>query len=82
MKQITTYPLRPPRSLKEAVTRVAKEEGTSINQSVVVAVAEKLAALATATFFEERRQRADLDAFDRIMSREGGEPPGSGDELE
>ena len=82
MKHVTTYPLRLPRSLKEAATRVAKEEGTSINQSVVVAVAEKLAALATATFFEERRQRADLDAFDRIMSREGGEPPRSGDELE
>ena len=72
MKHVTTYPLRLPRSLKEAATRVAKEEGTSINQSVVVAVAEKLAALATATFFEERRQRADFDAFDRIMNREGG----------
>ncbi len=82
MKQITTYPLRLPRSLKEAVARVAKEEGTSINQFVVVAVVEKLAAIETATFFEERRQRADLDAFDRIMSREGGEPPRSGDELE
>ena len=82
MKYVTTYPLRLPRSLKEAATRVSKEEGTSIKQSVVVAVAEKLAALATATFFEERRQRADLDAFDRIMSREGGEPPRSGDELE
>ncbi len=82
MKQITTYPLRLPRSLKEAVTRVAKEERASIKQFVVVAVAEKLAALAIATFFEERRQRADFDAFDRIMSREGGEPPRSGDELE
>ena len=82
MKQITTYPLRPPRSLKEAVTRVAKEEGTGINQFVVVAVVEKLAAIETATFFEERRQWADFDSFDRIMNREEGEPPESGQEVD
>ena len=82
MKQITTYPLRLPRSLKEAVARVAKEEGTSINQFVMVAVAEKLAALETASFFAERRQRADFDAFDRVMNRKGGEPPRPGDEPE
>ena len=75
MKNVATYPLRLPRSLKEAVARIAKEEGTSINQFVVVAVAEKLAALETATFFEQRRQRTDFDAFDRIMKRKGGQPP-------
>ena len=47
MKNVATYPLRLPRFLKEAVARIAKEEGTSINQFVVVAVAEKLAALET-----------------------------------
>ena len=75
MKNVATYPLRLPRSLKEAVARVAKEEGTSINQFVVVAVAEKLAALETLRFFEQHRQRADLNAFDRIMKRKEGQPP-------
>ena len=50
MKPITTYPLRLPHSIKAAVTRLAKEEGTSINQFVVMAVAEKIAALETASF--------------------------------
>jgi hypothetical protein len=63
MKSVTTYPLRLPHSLKAAVARIAKEKGTSINQFVVTAVAEKLAALETASFFTERRQRADLVAF-------------------
>ena len=80
MKTVTTYPLRLPRSLKDAVTRVAKEDGTSINQFVVTAVAEKLSALETAKFFEERRKRADFKAFRRIMNRKGGEPPRPGDE--
>ena len=75
MKNVATYPLRLPRFLKEAVARIAKEEGTSINQFVVVAVAEKLAALETLNFFEQRRQRADFAAFDRLMKRKGGQPP-------
>ena len=82
MKNVATYPLRLPRSLKEAVARVAKEEGTSINQFVVVAVAEKLAALETLNFLEQHRQRADLNAFDRIMKRQGGQPPGLDDHQE
>lgn len=46
-----------------------------VNEFVVVAVAEKLAAMATADQSAERRARADLDAFDRLMNGEGGEPP-------
>jgi hypothetical protein len=70
-----TYPLRLPLSLKAAVKKLAKQDGTSVNQFVVVAVAEKLSAMATADHFAERRSRADLKAFDRIMNRDGGEPP-------
>jgi len=81
MKQVTTYPLRLPRSIKEAVARIAKQEGTSINQFVVMAVAEKLSALETAAFFEKRRSRANLKAFKRIMTRQRGEPPRPGDEV-
>ena len=81
MKDQTTYLLRLPRFLREAVARVAEREGTSIDQFIAIAVAEKLSALDTQTFFEERRQKADFDAFDRIMNRSGGEPPRPGDEM-
>ena len=76
-----TYPLRLPLSLKAAVERLAKQDGTSLNQFVVVAVAEKVSALATADQFAERRARADMAAFDRILQRDGGEPPRSDDLL-
>jgi hypothetical protein len=36
---------------------------------VATAVAEKLAAMNTATYVAERRARADFAAFDRLMSR-------------
>ena len=75
----STYPLRLPTSIKAEVVRRAKAEGTSFNQFVATAVAEKLAAMNTATFFAERRERADFKAFDRLMQRKGGEPPQADD---
>lgn len=80
MTNTSTYPLRLPRSVKAAVTRIAKEEGISVNQFVATAVAEKLAAMTTAAFFSERKSRADLTAFRRLLKRRGGEPPRAGDE--
>ncbi len=81
MKQPSTYPLRLPRSIKAEVERRAKEDGTSINQFVATAVAEKLAAMNTATFFADRRARADFVVFDRLMRRKGGEPPAPDDTI-
>ena len=72
--QKSTYPLRLPTSVKAEVVRRAKADGTSFNQFVATAVAEKLAAMNTAAFFAERRERADFAAFDKIMKRKGGEP--------
>jgi hypothetical protein len=76
-----TYPLRLPLSLKAAVENLAKQDGTSVNQFVVVAVAEKLSAMATAEIFAERRARADMSAFDLVLNRGGGEPPRPDDML-
>jgi len=81
MRETRAYPLRLPRSLKEAVKRLSREDGTSINQFVATAVAEKVSALQTARFFQERRTRADFRTFDRIMRRRRGEPPREGDEM-
>jgi hypothetical protein len=81
MNESQTYPLRLPRSLKEAVKRLCREELTSMNQFMAMAVAEKVSALETARFFADRKARADFKAFDKIMRRRGGEAPREGDEL-
>jgi len=78
MSETKTYPLRLPRSLKDAVVRLSKQDGTSINQFVATAVAEKVSALETARFFQDRKARADFKAFDKIMKRSGGELPRKG----
>lgn len=78
----STYPLRLPHSVKTEVERRAREDGVSMNQFMATAVAEKLAAMGTATFFAERRERADFAAFDRLMDRKGGEPPAPEDTID
>jgi hypothetical protein len=77
----STYPLRLPVSIKIEAEKLAASEGTSLNQFVATAVAEKVAALRTASYFAERRGRADWEAFDRLMQRPRGEPPRPGDEM-
>ena len=48
---------------------------------MMAAVAAKVAAMDTATFFQDHKARADFEAFDKLMKRRGGEEPRSGDEL-
>lgn len=81
MSVASNYALRLPASLKREVEKVARDDGTSLNQFIVTAVAEKLSALRTADFFEERRQRANVDAALEVMSRKRGEKPRKGDEI-
>jgi hypothetical protein len=80
MSESSTYPLRLPRSVKSAVEKLAREEGISMNQFVATAVAEKLAVMSSAHYFAERKGRADLKAFRRLLTRKGGEAPRSDDE--
>ena len=79
MSVASNYALRLPASLKREVEKVARDDGTSLNQFIVTAVAEKLSALRTADFFEERRKRADVDAALEVMTRMRGEAPRDGD---
>ena len=46
--RVSTFSLRLPISLKAAVERMAEAEGTSMNQFLVMAAAEKLASIQTA----------------------------------
>ena len=77
----SNYALRLPASLKKAVEELAREDGTSLNQFIVTAVAEKLSAMRTADYFSQRAERGNLEAALRFLDRGGGEPPGDDDRL-
>lgn len=80
-KNISVFPLRLPASLKAAVAEISREEGTSINQFVAMAVAEKISAMKTAEFFTARGAEADIEAARRLLRRDGGQPPMPDDRL-
>lgn len=50
-----TYPLKLPISIKEAASRLAKQDGVSLNQWIAAAVAEKVGAVQTAAVFLKQR---------------------------
>jgi hypothetical protein len=81
MANTSNYALRLLASLKAEAEKVAAEEGTTLNQFINVAVAEKLAALRTTRYFRERMARADLETFDRLLASAREEPPRPGDEI-
>jgi uncharacterized protein (DUF1778 family) len=73
------YSLRLQPSLKAAAERLALVEGTSLNQFINVAVAEKLSALETERFFKERAKVANREDFIGFLDGAGDEPPIDGD---
>ena len=81
MTTLTTYALRLPKSIKAAAEELSKADGTSLNQFVATAVAEKIAVMNTVAFFEARRQRATGTALRDLLARPGGAPLREGDEL-
>jgi hypothetical protein len=69
-------------SLLEELRRVAEAEGVALNQLINVAVAEKLSALRTERYLQERAARGSVREAERILKRAGaGRPPVKGDEL-
>lgn len=75
------YSLRLQPSLKAAAERLAEQEGTSLNQFINVAVAEKLSAMETAAFFRARAERSRPGAWRALLAKAGEEAPAEGDAL-
>ena len=81
MATLSNYALRLQTSLMDELRRVVDDEGTTLNQFINVAVAEKLAALRTERYFQERVARADPADFLAILNKAGTDIAIEGDEL-
>jgi septal ring factor EnvC (AmiA/AmiB activator) len=77
----SNFALRLQPSLLDEARRTADEEGVALNQFINVAVAEKLSAIRTESFFRERARRANVPEAIEILNRMGkGNPPMEGDQ--
>jgi hypothetical protein len=78
----SNFALRLQPSLLDEARRLAENEGVALNQLINVALAEKLSALRTESYFHERAARADIGKALSVLKRAGaGRPPEPGDEI-
>ncbi len=73
--------LRLPDSVHRHIKELAQQEGVSINQFISSAVAEKVSAIATEDYLQQRAQRADKQAFQRLLAKVPSRETVLGDQL-
>ncbi|HFD39325.1 MAG TPA: toxin-antitoxin system HicB family antitoxin [Anaerolineae bacterium] len=78
---MSTISLRLPNSLHGTVRELAKRESISINQFVTLAIAEKVSALMTEDYLEERAKRGSRSRFERAMAKVADVEPEAHDRL-
>lgn len=78
---MSTISLRLPESLHKQLRELSKKEGVSINQLAATAVAEKMAALMTEEYLEQRAQNASREKFVAALSKVKNVPPPAHDQL-
>ena len=61
--------LRLPKSLHEQLKELAEEEGISVNQFVVLAVAEKVASISTIEYLEKRAKAGSREKLLAILNK-------------
>jgi uncharacterized protein (DUF1778 family) len=78
---MSTISLRLPDSLHEQIRKLANADGISINQFISTAAAEKLAALMTVDYLEERAKRGTRQRFEAALKRLPDVEPADDDKL-
>jgi hypothetical protein len=73
--------LRLPKTLHEQVKELAQEEGISVNQFVMLAVAEKIASISTIEYLEKRAKRGNRERLLEILNKAPDDEPEEFDQL-
>lgn len=61
--------LRLPKTMYNQLKTAAKAEGVSMNQFIMLAVAEKIATLSTMNYLEERAKRGSREKFLAVLEK-------------
>jgi hypothetical protein len=64
---MSTITVRLPKSLYTKIKELAKAEGVSMNQFLVLAAAEKISALLTADYLEKEAQKGKREDFEKVV---------------
>jgi hypothetical protein len=61
--------IRLPKSLHEQLREISREEGISVNQFILLAVSEKIAAISTIEYLEKRAKRGSREKLIEILHK-------------
>ena len=78
---MSTLHLTLPQSMREQVEALAQQEGISIHEFITLAVAEKLATLATADYLTERAKRGSRERLLAVLAKAPDVEPEDYDKL-
>lgn len=78
---MSTMNLTLPQSLHAQVEALAQKEGISVTEFITLAVAEKLATLATADYLAERAKRGTRDKLLAVLAKAPDVDPEDHDKL-
>ena len=78
---MSTMSVTLPQSIQEQVEALAQKEGISVTEFIALAVAEKLATLATADYLAERAKRGSRDKLLAVLAKAPDVEPEDYDKL-
>ena len=73
--------LRLPESIHRHIRDIAKKEGVSINQFISSAISEKISAIMTEEYLQERADRAKSEDMQSVLKKVAKRKPLFGDEI-
>jgi HicB family len=73
--------LRLPKSLHEQLRELAQEDGISVNQFIMLAVAEKVASISTIEYLQKRAKRGSREKLLAVLAKAPDLEPDESDKL-
>ena len=78
---MSTLSLRLPKSLHEQLRELAQEDGISVNQFIMLAVAEKVASISTIEYLQKRAKRGGREKLLAVLNKAPNIDPEESDKL-
>ncbi len=66
---MSTLSLQLPESLLKGLTEACQRDGVSINQFIAIAIAEKLSALMTEEYLQQRAKRGSREKYEAALAQ-------------
>lgn len=76
---MSTLNIQLPDSLYRSLQKLADQDGVSLDQFIALAVAEKIAALTTEGYLQERASRGDRSKYEAVLAKVADVEPGQSD---